>query len=109
MGFRQTNRAKGPVGVAAATRNWGARPAQATATASGVGGSYGGSAQIPVISLLANGQIESASNATPAQATTYFGTGAPGTLYNNGDLYFDRTSVPYQGYVQDAGAWVKVL
>lgn len=38
--------------------------------------------------------------------TTHFGTGAPSTLHTDGDLYFDTTSAPYAGYVQNAGAWV---
>lgn len=34
--------------------------------------------------------------------TTYFGSGSPSTLHNNGDIYFDKSSgSPYQGYVQD--------
>lgn len=32
--------------------------------------------------------------------STYFGTGAPVTTHNQGDLYFDITSTPYVGYVQ---------
>ena len=32
--------------------------------------------------------------------TTYFGSGAPSTLHNDGDLYFDQSVTPFQGYVQ---------
>ena len=39
-------------------------------------------------------------------AITYFGSGAPSTLHNNGDIYFDTASTPYRGYVQQSGAWV---
>jgi hypothetical protein len=31
---------------------------------------------------------------------TYFGNGAPSSLHNNGDLYFDVSSSPIQAYVQ---------
>lgn len=35
--------------------------------------------------------------------TTYFGSGAPVTLFNSGDLYFDTSSgSPLQGYVQSS-------
>lgn len=33
--------------------------------------------------------------------TTYFGTGAPVTTHNRGDIYFDTSTVPYTLYVQD--------
>jgi hypothetical protein len=38
-------------------------------------------------------------------AKIYFGSGAPSTLHNNGDLYFD-TAAAYAKYVQSSGAWV---
>lgn len=34
--------------------------------------------------------------------TTYAGSGAPSTLHNNGDLYYDVSQVPAQGYVQES-------
>lgn len=37
--------------------------------------------------------------------SSYFGTGTPSTLYNNGDLYFNTSTTPYTGYVQNAGVW----
>lgn len=33
--------------------------------------------------------------------TVYSGTGAPVTLHNNGDIYFDISQTPAQGYVQE--------
>jgi hypothetical protein len=33
--------------------------------------------------------------------TTYSGNGTPSTLHNNGDLYFDVSQIPAQGYVQE--------
>jgi hypothetical protein len=36
--------------------------------------------------------------------TTYFGNGPASTLHNNGDLYFDNSSVPCVGYVQSPSA-----
>lgn len=36
---------------------------------------------------------------------SYFGTGAPSTLHNEGDLYFDTTVSTYVEYVQHSGAW----
>lgn len=36
--------------------------------------------------------------------TTYAGNGPPSTLHNNGDLYYDVSQVPAQGYVQESVA-----
>ena len=59
---------------------------------------------------------ESTTQAGPAVGTTsgaaggthtYFGSGAPSTIHNDGDLYFDTSVSPNIGYVQESGAWVK--
>jgi hypothetical protein len=51
-------------------------------------------------SITASGGVISAAGGGSG-AVSHFGVGAPSTLATNGDLYFDTTSVPYQGYVQD--------
>jgi hypothetical protein len=58
------------------------------------------------ITVGTDGRITAASNGSGGggATTTYFGAGAPSTLHNNGDLYFDRSVTPYQGYVQDTAA-----
>lgn len=38
----------------------------------------------------------------------YYGSGAPGTLHNNGDHYFDTSTSPYTWYIQRSGVWVLV-
>lgn len=37
--------------------------------------------------------------------TTHFGSGAPVTLFSEGDLYFDTSTAPYTEWVQHSGAW----
>lgn len=43
--------------------------------------------------------------ATAASMTAYFGSGAPSTLHNEGDVYFDTSTTPYTPYVQHTSAW----
>lgn len=43
-----------------------------------------------------------------AGSTVHFGTGAPSTLYLDGDTYYDTTTTPYSQYIQNASAWVAV-
>lgn len=54
------------------------------------------------------GPQNATTNAAAAFVTSYFGSGAPSTLHNNGDLYFNTAATPYVEYVQNSGAWVQV-
>lgn len=40
--------------------------------------------------------------------TAYFGVGAPSTLHNEGDTFYDVAHVPYPVYIQHSGVWIKV-
>lgn len=45
-------------------------------------------------------------NTEPSIVTSItFGTGAPGGVPADNDLYFDDTGVPYVGYIGRAGVW----
>ena len=46
------------------------------------------------------------SGASAPYAKVYFGSGAPSTLHNDGDLYFDTSTSPYSPYVQRSSVWV---
>lgn len=39
---------------------------------------------------------------TPLGVAVHLGTGAPSTLFSNGDFYFDTSTTPYTGYTQVA-------
>lgn len=50
--------------------------------------------------LVADSTQPTGLNWKPPGTTTYFGSGAPSTLHNTGDIYFDTSITPVQGYVQ---------
>lgn len=39
---------------------------------------------------------------------TYFGSGDPSGLHNDGDFYFDTDKTPYAPWVQNSGAWSRL-
>ena len=47
-------------------------------------------------------QWETQLNTIPTRS---FGTGAPTSVGNQGDFYFDTSASPYHGYVYNAGNW----
>jgi hypothetical protein len=74
-------------------------------------GTFGDGTHVARITVNGKGLITAASSVAitfPSYTTTYFGSGAPSTLHNDGDLYFNRSTSPYTGYVQDAGAWKQI-
>jgi hypothetical protein len=54
---------------------------------------------------LYNAATDTWSPSTGGGNTIYSGTGAPSTLHNNGDLYYDVSQIPAQGYVQETLAY----
>jgi hypothetical protein len=77
----------------------------------GIGGATGPAG--PAIYLLADDGNDGEPGPPGVSATgggggiaVHFGSGAPSTLFNNGDLYFDTSALPYQGYVQNVSVLV---
>ena len=74
------------------------------------GGTYGDATHVAQIQVGNDGRIESVTDVPitfPVGVNVYSGSGAPATLHNDKDFYFDTSATPAHGYVQLSSAWVQ--